>query len=324
MVVDRRWFGVWPRSAHGRPPRRPRTTPAPGPGRRGPAPAARPRPGAPSSRCRPSARSGPAAAAAMCSQPVAGGTGGRASIAALSASIRSSGRSPSTRWPRRWLEPSNSAELGVEVGRGGEAAARQEGAFQIVVEPFHQALGFRVGRLADDHLRAQHAAERLTLARSARSGGPATGRPRPPRPTPTPAAPRPAAAISRHQPAYRSSARPGRHQHRGGEPGIAAHHGQHRQQLRRPGLAEPDRQLDIGKPEVALRDLPSGIRRPDWPGPAADTPAAAPPPGRSTCGSNTASRSAPRSPSPASAETPAATPGSAARTHPPPNPTGCR
>ena len=55
---------------------------------------------------------------------------------------------------------------------------------------------------------------------------------------------------------------PRRHQHRGGEPGVAAHHGQHRQQLCRPGLAEPDRHLDVGKPKVALRYLPGSIRRP--------------------------------------------------------------
>ena len=32
------------------------------------------------------------------------------------------------------------------------------------MEPFHQALGLRVGRLADDHLRTQGAAERLAVA----------------------------------------------------------------------------------------------------------------------------------------------------------------
>ena len=45
---------------------------------------------------------------------------------------------------------------------------------------------------------------------------------------------------------------------------------------------------------------PGHIGRAATPGPAADTPAATPPPVRSTCGSNTATRSVPRSPSPAS------------------------
>jgi hypothetical protein len=38
-------------------------------------------------------------------------------------------------------------QLGVEVGRRGKGPPRQKGAFQIVVEPFHQALGLGVAGL---------------------------------------------------------------------------------------------------------------------------------------------------------------------------------
>jgi hypothetical protein len=59
-------------------------------------------------------------------------------------------------------------------------------------------------------------------------------------------------------------------------------------------------------------------KRSDPQDPAADTPGAARPPGPTTCGSNTASRSAHQSLLPASAERPATAHGSAARTHPQP------
>jgi hypothetical protein len=55
---------------------------------------------------------------------------------------------------------------------------------------------------------------------------------------------------------------PRRQQPRGQPAGIAGHHHQHRQPGRRAGLAEPHRQGDIGKPQVALGHLPSRIRRP--------------------------------------------------------------
>ena len=84
-------------------------------------------------------------------------------------------------------------QLGVEVGRAGEAAAGQERALQVVVGALDQALGFRVAGLQHQHLRPQRAAERLALGRSARPGRPATGRSRPRRPRPAPAAPRRAA-----------------------------------------------------------------------------------------------------------------------------------
>jgi hypothetical protein len=61
----------------------------------------------------------------------------------------------------------------------------------------------------------------------------------------------------------------------------------------------------------------TGMSRPT-PDPPAHTPGAARPPARSASGSNTAIRSAPRSPSPACGALPAAAPGSAARTRPPP------
>src|SRR5215216_4805527 len=55
--------------------------------------------------------------------------------------------------------------------------------------------------------------------------------------------------------------------------------------LATPGLAKPDRQLNIGEPEITLGDLTGGIDRPARRDPAADTPDATPPPGHSTCGS---------------------------------------
>src|SRR5215469_4002319 len=64
------------------------------------------------------------------------------------------------------------------------------------------------------------------------------------------------------------------------------------------------------------RPVPQPGRPSARPGPAADTAAAARPPGPTAPGSSSASRSAPRSPSPASADTTDAAPGSAAPPHP--------
>ena len=62
--------------------------------------------------------------------------------------------------------------------------------------------------------------------------------------------------MSCHQPAYRSSAdRDGTNT--AGETRVTQDHRQHRQQLRRPGLTETDRQVDVGEPKVALGDLPA-------------------------------------------------------------------
>ena len=158
----------------------------------------------------------------------------------------------------------SSQELGqlrVEVRRRGEAAPRQKRALQIVVEPFHQALGLRVGRLADDHLRAQRAAERLTLRGQLGPAGPPPAH----RALPVPHQhPRRRAQLGNHPPpaGIQILSAPRRHQHRGGEPGVTAHHGQHRQQLRRPGLAEPDRQLDVGNQKSHCATSPGGIGRP--------------------------------------------------------------
>ena len=74
--------------------RRRRRRPGPAPGRRSPRCGVRSRPGAPSSRCRPGGRSDHAATGVECRHPRPGGTGGSASIAARSASIRSAGRTP--------------------------------------------------------------------------------------------------------------------------------------------------------------------------------------------------------------------------------------
>jgi len=55
-------------------------------------------------------------------------------------------------------------KLSVEIGRGGEAASGQEGAFQVVVRAFDDALVLGLGGLEHDHLGAQHPAEGLALA----------------------------------------------------------------------------------------------------------------------------------------------------------------
>jgi hypothetical protein len=48
-------------------------------------------------------------------------------------------------------------ELGVEVGRAGEAPAGQKRGLQIAVGPLDQALGFRVGRADQHDFGAEHA-----------------------------------------------------------------------------------------------------------------------------------------------------------------------
>ena len=175
-------------------------------------------------------------------------------------------------------------------------------------------------RLADEHLRAQHAAERLTLLGQLRL------------PAAAPPADR-ALAVPHQHPRHRAqpaaaatSRRTGPRRVRVGTstrrqpPRIAGDHVSTGSCFGGAGLPEPDRQLDRREPEIALRDLPGHIRgargrvrrqvdRPQLPHPLAAAPS-----------SNASSRSAPRSPSPASSETPAATPGSAAPPRPPPTP----
>lgn len=116
----------------------------------------------------------------------------------------------------------------------------------MVVEPLDQALGFGVAGLADDHLRAEHATERL--ATEGRLG--AAGSPPPDR----------AFAVPDQHQRYRAEGpevlppagvevlgMAGRDQHRRGPPGVPTHHREHRQQLGRgPDLAVPDRELDVG------------------------------------------------------------------------------
>ena len=84
--------------------------------------------------------------------------------------------------------------------------------------------------------------------------------------------------MSCHQPANRSAATRVGISTAGQPPGVAGHHRQHRQLRRLADLAEPDRQLDRREPEIALRDLARLVARARRPGPAADTPAAAPRP----------------------------------------------
>ena len=177
----------------------------------------------------------------------------------------------------------------------------------------HQALGLRVRRPADDHLGAQRAPERLALGGelAAAAALPADR----------------ALAVPDQHPRHRTQPRsappagrqvlrpPGRDQPAEEPPRIPRHHRQHRQLLRGAGLPEPDRQRDRREPEIALGDLPGHIRRarrrvrrqihrPQLPTRPDST------------GSTASSRSAPRSPSPASSDTPSATPESAAPPHP--------
>ena len=58
----------------------------------------------------------------MCSHPVVGGMGGRASIAAVSASTRSSGRQPNTRCARALARAKNAASWVLKSA--GEAKVR--------------------------------------------------------------------------------------------------------------------------------------------------------------------------------------------------------
>ena len=208
-------------------------------------------------------------------QPAAG----RASPA-RSAVIRSVGAQPNARRGRALTRLQPLLQLGVEVARAGEAAAGQERALQIVVRPLDQALAPPGRRgLQTSTFAAEGAAERLALR----------GQLDPP------AAPAPDRALAvpdqhpRHRPqpgdqlppaGEQVRRRPGRDQQRRQPPGVAGDHRQHRQLGRPAGLPESDRQLDRREPQIALRDL---ARLHSWcarPGPAADTPGAARPPGR--------------------------------------------
>ena len=149
-------------------------------------------------------------------------------------------------------------ELGVEVLGSGEGAAGQEGGLQVVVEPLDHPLGLRVGRLAD--VDPARPAPRGTPG-SPRSARLRRARHRPTAPSPSQTSNRGTAPRFAKQlpPAgIEVLGLPGRHQHRGHPTGVAADHGQHRQLPRGPGLAEADRQLDVGEPEVALGNL-SGL-----------------------------------------------------------------
>ena len=173
-------------------------------------PAADHAPGAPSSRWCPGARSGPAAAAARSRHPVAGATGGSASIAARSASTRSAGRAAQRPRRRAFASASHALQLGVEVGRAGERAAGQERASPGSRGPARPA-PWPPGRpgLQMITFAAEGAAERLALARSARLRPP---RHRPTAPSPSQTSTRgtaPAAASSCHQPAIQVLRRAG-------------------------------------------------------------------------------------------------------------------
>ena len=82
---------------------------------------------------------------------------------ARSAAIRSVGAQPSARRGRVLTSASHCCSWALKSAGPVKRAAGQERALQVVVGPLDQALGLRVGRLADQHLRRQRAAERLAL-----------------------------------------------------------------------------------------------------------------------------------------------------------------
>ena len=207
-------------------------------------------------------------------------------------------------------------ELGVEVGRAGEACGRAG----------TRSPGSRWPARPAPWPPDRPARQISTLVPSVpRNAWPAAvssadaAAPRPTAPSPSQTSTRgtaPSPASSCHQPANRSSAARDGISTRRQPAGVAAHHDQHRQLRRRAGLAEPDRQRDRREPQVALGDLPGHIgrprrrvrrqiHRPQLAHPVLEHRHRPAP-----------SRSARRSPSPASSATPAAAPGSAAPPHP--------
>jgi hypothetical protein len=109
-----------PSSACGQRPARRRRTPGPDRDQRKPVPGARSRPDAPSNHCHPGARSETAVEA---DQPVAGATGGKHSIAARPAPMRSVGAHPNAHRGPVHHQRQPVGELGVEIGRRGKRAA---------------------------------------------------------------------------------------------------------------------------------------------------------------------------------------------------------
>lgn len=118
-------------------------------------------PGTPKSRWSPSGCSDHPAAGSMTANRSPARPGGSASIAPLSAAIRSVGAHPSARLGASVHHPR--LQRGVELRGRGKLTARKERAFQIVVCSFDQALGLRIRRPADDHFRGQRAPERLAI-----------------------------------------------------------------------------------------------------------------------------------------------------------------
>jgi len=192
--------------------------------------------------------------------PVAGATGGNASIAAF---VRGDPlRRGATEHPATAGVDQDEPllQLGVEVSRASEAAAGQERGLQVVVGPLDDALVLRLAGLEHDHLRPEGAAEGLALAGQF---GLAM----------TPAADR-ALAVPDQRARHRAEPgddlppageqirrRPGRDQLPGQPSGVAGDHRQHRQLRRSTLLAEPDRQLDRREPQIALRDVSGLIAR---------------------------------------------------------------
>ncbi len=196
--------------------------------------------------------------------PVAGGTGGKASIACRSAPIRSVGAHPNARRRRVFTTGSHCCNWSLKSAGTGERAAGQKRPLQIVVSPFDRSPcasgspGLQHHHLGAQRRRGTPGSRPVSSIRPARHR-----RSRPHRPRPGSAAPRPTHSISCHHPANRSSAR------RVGNSSADSHreypsdHRQHRQLRRRAGLPKTrPATRDRREPQIALRDLPGDITRP--------------------------------------------------------------
>ena len=149
-------------------------------------------------------------------------------------------------------------ELGVEVGDGLEAAARQEARLEVAVGPFDQPLRFGVAALAQLSTDAERAAERLELSGEHLLAA-------------TPLADR-ALLVPHHPPRQRPELSEhlemaaehvmglaGRDHPPADQPGEATDPGDHPQLG---GLPVPERDLNIGLPQIELGQLTREVVRP--------------------------------------------------------------
>ena len=164
-------------------------------------------------------------------------------------------------------------ELAVEVGDVVEAAAGQEARLEVAVGPLDEALGLGVARGAQLTPDAERAPERLELAGRGLGGPGATGRCSPPGPTPRCGARAPNWPSTCRMPPNTSWAGPGGIIQPAMQPGEARHADDHPQLV---GLAEPERDLDVGLPQIPLGQLARPIARCAGTDRAARTTGAAP------------------------------------------------